>query len=157
MFLLYQWPILILIPRCSSFFTAPRCFSLHLNFDNGNTYLCAHFSKFILDVSYITDSYKNWKFAVGPLIEIYDRTIQQLQDTLFKVRIKFLIPLCPVGWGCRIHRLLLCRGVRPPPPKSVLDMTLNDLMVRFQWCWSFGECGVPLHCHRSQVHSSPEW
>ena len=23
--------------------------------------------------------------------------------------------LCPVGWGCRIHRLLLCRGVRPLP------------------------------------------
>ena len=22
---------------------------------------------------------------------------------------------CPVGWGCRIHRLLLCRGVRPSP------------------------------------------
>ena len=22
---------------------------------------------------------------------------------------------CPVGWGCRIHRLFLCRGVRPPP------------------------------------------
>ena len=22
---------------------------------------------------------------------------------------------CPVDWGCRIHRLLLCRGVRPPP------------------------------------------
>ena len=21
---------------------------------------------------------------------------------------------CPVGWGCRIHRLLLCRGVRSP-------------------------------------------
>ena len=21
---------------------------------------------------------------------------------------------CPVGWGSRIHRLLLCRGVRPP-------------------------------------------
>ena len=21
--------------------------------------------------------------------------------------------ICPVGWGCRIHRLLLCRGVRP--------------------------------------------
>ena len=21
---------------------------------------------------------------------------------------------CPVGWGCRIHRLLPCRGVRPP-------------------------------------------
>ena len=24
---------------------------------------------------------------------------------------------CPVGWGCRIHRLLLCRGVRPTPNK----------------------------------------
>ena len=21
----------------------------------------------------------------------------------------------PVGWGCRIHQLHLCRGVRPPP------------------------------------------
>ena len=63
---------------------------------------------------------------------------------------------CPVGWGCRIHRLFLCRGVRPPPA-SVLDMTLNNLMVRFQQCWSFREYGVPLHCHRSQVHSGPEW
>ena len=40
---------------------------------------------------------------------------------------------------------------------SVLDITLNNLMVRFQQCWSFGDCGVPLHCHRSQVHSGPEW
>ena len=23
--------------------------------------------------------------------------------------------LCPVDWGCRIHQLLLCRGVRPTP------------------------------------------
>ena len=64
------------------------------------------------------------------------------------------VHICPVGWGCRIHRLLLCRGVRPPP-SSVLDMTLNNLMVRFQQCWSFGECGVPLH--RSQIHTGPEW
>ena len=28
---------------------------------------------------------------------------------------------CPVGWGCRIYRLHLCRGIRPPPhPTSVL-------------------------------------
>ena len=53
-----------------------------------------------------------------------------------------------VSWGCRIHR---------PPLTSVLDMTLNNLMVRFQWCWSFGKCGAPLHYHRSQVHSDPEW
>ena len=39
---------------------------------------------------------------------------------------------CPVGWGCRIHRrLLLYRGVRPPPNECP-DMTLNNLMVRFQ-------------------------
>ena len=64
--------------------------------------------------------------------------------------------ICPVSWGCRIHWLHLCRGVSPPLT-SVLDMTLNNLMVRFQQCWSFGECGVPLHCHCSQVHSGPEW
>ena len=34
---------------------------------------------------------------------------------------------CPVGWGCRIHRLHLCRGVKfPPSPTSVLDMTQNN-------------------------------
>ena len=27
---------------------------------------------------------------------------------------------------------------------SVLEVTLNNLMVRVQWCWNFGECGVPL-------------
>ena len=32
------------------------------------------------------------------------------------------------------------------PPTSVLDMTLNNLMVRFQQCRSFGECGIPLYC-----------
>ena len=34
----------------------------------------------------------------------------------------------PIGWGCRIHRLFLCRGVRLPRT-SVLDMTLNHLRV----------------------------
>ena len=26
--------------------------------------------------------------------------------------------VCPVGWGCRIHRLHFCRGLRPPPSMS---------------------------------------
>ena len=30
------------------------------------------------------------------------------------------------------------------PPTSVLDMILNNPMVRLQKCWSFGECGVSL-------------
>ena len=63
--------------------------------------------------------------------------------------------VCPVGWGFRIHWLLLCNGVRPTPT-SVLDITLNNLMVRFQWSWNFGECGTPLHCHCSQVHYGSE-
>ena len=45
----------------------------------------------------------------------------------------------------------------PPPAKRVIqDMTLNNVIVRFQQCWSFGECGVPLHFHRSQVNSGPQ-
>ena len=63
---------------------------------------------------------------------------------------------CPISWGCRIHWLYFCRGVRPPP-MSVQDMTLNDLMVRLQWYWSFGECGATLHCYCSLVHCSPGW
>ena len=34
---------------------------------------------------------------------------------------------CPVGWDCRIHRLLLCRGGKT---QGILNMTLNNLMVK---------------------------
>ena len=27
----------------------------------------------------------------------------------------FTFATCLIGWGCRLYRLLLCRGVRPPP------------------------------------------
>ena len=40
------------------------------------------------------------------------------------------------------------------PPTSVLDMTLNHLMLRLLF-WNFKECGVPLHCHYSQL--VPVW
>ena len=36
-----------------------------------------------------------------------------------------------VGWSCRIHQYYLRRGVKTFPT-SVLDMTLNNLMVRLQ-------------------------
>ena len=36
------------------------------------------------------------------------------------------------GLGCRIRRLLLCQGVRLFP-KSVLDITLNNLMVMLEF------------------------
>ena len=72
----------------------------------------------------------------------------QVVNTLILIR---------VGWICRIHRLHLCRGVRPPPPlTSVLDMTLNNLIARLQY-WRFGECRLPLHCHCSYVPSGSDW
>ena len=33
---------------------------------------------------------------------------------------------CPVGYGCRIHRLLLCRGVRPPNDCAGYDTKQSD-------------------------------
>ena len=58
--------------------------------------------------------------------------------------------LCPVGLGCRIHWLLLCRGVRPRPS--------HNECLGYDTKQSDGEVlAVPLHCHRSQVHSAPEW
>ena len=36
----------------------------------------------------------------------------------------------PVNHGYRIHRLHLCKKVRPSLPTSLLDMTLRNLMVR---------------------------
>ena len=44
-----------------------------------------------------------------------------------------------------------------PAPTSTLGITQNNLMVRLQEYWSFGECRVLLHFHWCQVHSSPEW
>ena len=63
--------------------------------------------------------------------------------------------ICPVGRDSRIHRLHLCWGVKPLPT-CVLDMTLNNLMVKLKWCWNLGECGAPRHCHRFQIHSGPK-
>ena len=60
----------------------------------------------------------------------------------------------PVGWGCREHRLPLCNGVRPPFHNecSGYDTKQSDGEVPVML-----ECGVPLHCHCSQVHSGPKW
>ena len=33
---------------------------------------------------------------------------------------------CPIGWGCRIHRLHLCRGVSTPPPRRT-SVLLYDI------------------------------
>ena len=52
---------------------------------------------------------------------------------------------CPCSWGCRMHWLHLCNGVRPSQ-MNILNITLNHLIVRLQ-SRSFGECEIPIHCH----------
>ena len=51
----------------------------------------------------------------------------------------------------------LQRGKTPHPPNEWPGYDTKNLLLRFQYCWSFRECGVPLHCHCSQVHSGREW
>ena len=70
-------------------------------------------------------------------------------------------PFSPVGFGCRIHCLHLCRGLRH---------THTSHPQWASWIWhkkiwqcgsrnagAFGECRVPLYCHHSLVHSGLEW
>ena len=58
----------------------------------------------------------------------------------------------PIDWGSRMHWVHLCKRLRPT--KSVLNVTLNHLMVRLQ-SWSFEVYGVSLNCHHSQAHPDP--
>ena len=64
------------------------------------------------------------------------------------------LPYCPVGWGCRIHRLHLCRGLRPPNecPRYATKQSDGEVQVMLE-LW---EIRAPLHCHRSQVHFGSE-
>ena len=55
-----------------------------------------------------------------------------------------LTTLYPVDWGCRIHRLLLCRGVRPPHECPGYDTKQSD-----------GE--VPAMLELWGMRSTPSW
>ena len=76
-----------------------------------------------------------------PLSHIFFFFSSHLSFMLFLFCLFFLPPSNPVSWGYRIHWLHLCKMVRPPTQMSVLIMTLNHLMMRFQ-TWIFGECRV---------------
>ena len=73
----------------------------------------------LLPLSWILWTTLEWEMKISP-------------DTLRVLLVGFAyMTCCLVGWGCIIHRLLLCRGVRP----SVIEcpgMALNNTMVRFQ-------------------------
>ena len=50
------------------------------------------------------------KIPFGKLRTLYPSTYGLNSTTAV-----FLKGCCPVGWGCRMHWLLICRGVRPHP------------------------------------------
>ena len=57
------------------------------------------------------------------------------------IYIVFILNFFPVGWGCRIHRLLLCRGVPPTPNECPgYDTKQSDsevpAMLEFWEMWS---------------------
>ena len=60
----------------------------------------------------------------------------------FIIHIRIQQMICPFGWGCRIHRLLLCRGVRPPHPNKFprYDTKQSDgevpVMLELSGMWS---------------------
>ena len=64
-------------------------------------------------VLYRIDFYNNCNTSMGT-------------DTTFWSEAEMPIYICPVSWGCRIHWLHLCRGVRPPKRVSWYDTKQSD-------------------------------
>ena len=95
-------------------------------------------------------TWRNWKLT-QTWIDIYIwKTTWKVQVIIYKAVAFFLKPKSnPVDWSCKIWWLHLCRGVDPYHHQWLSwIMTLNHLIVKLQ-SWSFGECGVLLHCHYS--------
>ena len=53
----------------------------------------------------------------NPLKKIKEIIIKKTQQWKNKKTKK----VCQVGWSCRIHQLLLCRGISSPTPTNVLN------------------------------------
>ena len=87
-----------------------------------------------------------------------------LKPSVWKLIVQPYISFVSVPWVMLPSRLgllntptLLLQRIKSTIPMSILDIIQNNLMVKFQWCWSFGECRAPLNCHCTQVYSGPEW
>ena len=74
---------------------------------------------------------------VFSILDVY-KSILDLD--VFKCKLKSCF--CPVGWGCRIHRLLLCQGLSPPPQRVswIYDTKQSDgevpAMLELWGMWS---------------------
>ena len=63
-------------------------------------------TELLADENKIGLNYQLTKYKCCVILKISIISILSMSDT---------DSLLPVGWGCRIHWLHLCRGVRPPP------------------------------------------
>ena len=65
-----------------------------------------------------------WVLSMGQ-IELFNKGLLVIENHR-AVSILLLLDSCPVGWGCRIHWLLLYRGVRLPQRVSWYDIKQSD-------------------------------
>ena len=54
------------------------------------------------------------QYVLQPSTVISSQTQEPTENLNYLIQRGRLL-YCPIGWGCRIHWLHLCRGVRPPP------------------------------------------
>ena len=103
-----KWLSAAMFPKCQKDPMAWKLIILSLNF-------C-----FLIQFGYFVLSYWIWwhcfyHYDFDPFhIHSLDNMILILFMSTHLIIVVIKIVHCPVGWGCRIHWLLLCRGVRPP-------------------------------------------
>ena len=79
-------------------------------------FIFSRISTFVLRSLIFFFIFTHWLFA----FRIFHHHHHQRQQQQHQVMLTARIPFCPVGWGCRIHWLHFCRGVRQPhPPQRV--------------------------------------
>ena len=66
-----------------------------------------------------------------------------------------LISICPVGWGCRIHRLYLHRRIRHPQQDHILVVSGDTWCLKTEsWCLS---SSWPRHRNSHMTCNNPLW
>ena len=119
------------------------------------------------DAQQRSDSWTTWKIPLVPVIStiiiglLKLRTVSSGLSLTTTLSLIFKIPAGPplkIAQSVGAIEYTDCFHTGGwDSPMNILYMTQNNLMVRFQYCWNLGEYRLPLHCHRSQVHSGPKW
>ena len=114
-----------IVKICTSFYRKPTSlwiWNLHFNSVPKQMTLEIKLSKFTIDsrkeknkithTAHCINTLKNNDYPTSIKRHLNNKKSRKLHTPSY---ICFLKLPCPVRWGCRIHWLLLCRGVRPPP------------------------------------------